>query len=277
MPYTWFIRVPGLVHLPRSRPDGPARAGRRRPARRRGRGLAGPAGSSPGPHGAGPGPRSPWWPCSGPWRRAGRAAPGVGSMPTTFGRRWTARSPRTTPARSWWTCRSASTSSRRAAANPDAQAILMATDDGHPRAVTYSSWVPSKTIAAISTTVLLPAQPGAARLRQVGRRRSRRPGRPADPARRLAAGVAARARPGPVPVPVGHRLPLRLPGGRGLGLPARRSRRVAATPECWAAGSGPTPARCTGRSCTAGPAGRSISRSGRGAPSSASLAHVTAR
>ena len=33
--------------------------------------------------------------------------------------------------------------------NPDAQAILMATEDGHPRAFTYSSWVPSKTLAAI--------------------------------------------------------------------------------------------------------------------------------
>jgi hypothetical protein len=33
--------------------------------------------------------------------------------------------------------------------NPDAQAILMATQDGHPRAFTYSSWVPSKTLAAI--------------------------------------------------------------------------------------------------------------------------------
>ena len=33
--------------------------------------------------------------------------------------------------------------------NPDAQAILMATEDGHPRAFTYSSWVPSKTLTAI--------------------------------------------------------------------------------------------------------------------------------
>ena len=33
--------------------------------------------------------------------------------------------------------------------NPDARAILMATEDGHPRAFTYSSWVPSKTLAAI--------------------------------------------------------------------------------------------------------------------------------
>ena len=33
--------------------------------------------------------------------------------------------------------------------NPDAQAILMATEDGHPRAFAYSSWVPSKTLAAI--------------------------------------------------------------------------------------------------------------------------------
>ena len=33
--------------------------------------------------------------------------------------------------------------------NPDAQAILLATEDGHPRAFTYSSWVPSKTLTAI--------------------------------------------------------------------------------------------------------------------------------
>ncbi len=33
--------------------------------------------------------------------------------------------------------------------NPDARAILMATEDGHPRAFTYSSWVPTKTLAAI--------------------------------------------------------------------------------------------------------------------------------
>jgi hypothetical protein len=33
--------------------------------------------------------------------------------------------------------------------NPDAQAILLATEDGHPRAFTYSSWVPTKTLAAI--------------------------------------------------------------------------------------------------------------------------------
>jgi hypothetical protein len=32
---------------------------------------------------------------------------------------------------------------------PDAQAILMATADGHPRAICYTSWVPSRTIAAI--------------------------------------------------------------------------------------------------------------------------------
>jgi hypothetical protein len=33
--------------------------------------------------------------------------------------------------------------------NPDARAILMATEDGHPRAFTYSSWIPSRTMAAI--------------------------------------------------------------------------------------------------------------------------------
>ena len=33
--------------------------------------------------------------------------------------------------------------------NPDAQAVLMATEDGHPRAFTYSSWVPTKTLTAI--------------------------------------------------------------------------------------------------------------------------------
>jgi NAD(P)-dependent dehydrogenase (short-subunit alcohol dehydrogenase family) len=33
--------------------------------------------------------------------------------------------------------------------NPVAQAILLATEDGHPRAFTYSSWVPSKTLTAI--------------------------------------------------------------------------------------------------------------------------------
>jgi hypothetical protein len=33
--------------------------------------------------------------------------------------------------------------------NPVAQSILMATEDGHPRAFTYSSWVPTKTLSAI--------------------------------------------------------------------------------------------------------------------------------
>ncbi len=33
--------------------------------------------------------------------------------------------------------------------NPDAQAVLMATEDGHPRAFCYSSWVPTKTLAAL--------------------------------------------------------------------------------------------------------------------------------
>jgi hypothetical protein len=33
--------------------------------------------------------------------------------------------------------------------NPDAQAILMATADGHPRAFCYSSWVPTKTITSL--------------------------------------------------------------------------------------------------------------------------------
>ena len=33
--------------------------------------------------------------------------------------------------------------------NPDAQAILMATEDGHPRAFCYSSWVPTKTLTAL--------------------------------------------------------------------------------------------------------------------------------
>jgi hypothetical protein len=33
--------------------------------------------------------------------------------------------------------------------NPDAQAILLATEDGHPRAFCYSSWVPTKTLAAL--------------------------------------------------------------------------------------------------------------------------------
>jgi hypothetical protein len=32
---------------------------------------------------------------------------------------------------------------------PDAQAILMATADGHPRAICYTSWVPTRTIATI--------------------------------------------------------------------------------------------------------------------------------
>jgi len=33
--------------------------------------------------------------------------------------------------------------------NPDAQAILLATEDGHPRAFTYSSWVPTRTLTAM--------------------------------------------------------------------------------------------------------------------------------
>jgi len=35
--------------------------------------------------------------------------------------------------------------------NPDAPAILMATADGHPRAFCYSSWVPTKTVAALQS------------------------------------------------------------------------------------------------------------------------------
>ncbi len=35
--------------------------------------------------------------------------------------------------------------------NPDAQAILMATADGHPRAFCYSSWVPTKTLATLQS------------------------------------------------------------------------------------------------------------------------------
>jgi hypothetical protein len=33
--------------------------------------------------------------------------------------------------------------------NPDAQAILLATEDGHPRAFSYSSWLPTKTLTAM--------------------------------------------------------------------------------------------------------------------------------
>jgi hypothetical protein len=33
--------------------------------------------------------------------------------------------------------------------NPDAQAILLATEDGHPRAFCYSSWVPTNTLTAL--------------------------------------------------------------------------------------------------------------------------------
>jgi hypothetical protein len=35
--------------------------------------------------------------------------------------------------------------------NPDAQAVLMATEDGHPRAFCYSSWVPTKTLATLQS------------------------------------------------------------------------------------------------------------------------------
>jgi hypothetical protein len=35
--------------------------------------------------------------------------------------------------------------------NPDAQAILLATEDGHPRAFCYSSWVPTKTLTALQS------------------------------------------------------------------------------------------------------------------------------
>jgi hypothetical protein len=35
--------------------------------------------------------------------------------------------------------------------NPDAQAILLGTEDGHPRAFCYSSWVPTKTITALQS------------------------------------------------------------------------------------------------------------------------------
>jgi hypothetical protein len=35
--------------------------------------------------------------------------------------------------------------------NPDAQAILLATEDGHPRAFCYSSWVPTKTLTTLQS------------------------------------------------------------------------------------------------------------------------------
>jgi hypothetical protein len=35
--------------------------------------------------------------------------------------------------------------------NPDARAILLGTEDGHPRAFCYSSWVPTKTITALQS------------------------------------------------------------------------------------------------------------------------------
>ena len=111
--------------------------------------------------------------------------------------------------------------------NPDAPAILMATADGHPRAFCYSSWVPTKTVAALQQpSVLLAAQQGPARLRQDAGADRGGPGGPADPARRLAAGVAAESQPRPVSVPVRNRVQVRLPGGRGVGLPALRSLRV---------------------------------------------------
>ena len=124
MPYTWFIRVPGLsifreadrmallglvgaALLAGAAVDWLAQPG--------GPGAEGVVGPPEGGVWVPPGRRSRWWRCSGRWRRAGQEAQeGFRPCPPRW-RRWTARSPPTTPTRSSSTCRSAATSSRNGA------------------------------------------------------------------------------------------------------------------------------------------------------------------
>ena len=213
MPYTWFIRVPGLSIFREA--DRLALLGLVGAALLAGRGgrLAGPAAGLAGDPGGGGARRA--------WRRAGRVPRGPPAHAHHVPGAGPADRRRSLAARSWSTCRSGWTTSRPMASSRPSQAILMATADGHPRAICYTSWVPTQTIAATAhhpfyvqlnqAQLGLSAGPGAG---------LEGPGGPADPARRLGRGVAARAGPGPVAVPVCYRLPLRLPGRRRLGLPA---------------------------------------------------------
>ena len=128
-----------------------------------------------------------------------------------------------------------------------AQALVMATKDGHPRAIAYVSRIPNSTLAAIKkhafysyliktqhftfAPVTVPAHRGGPAVvapvgqesvvlhtadRRPGRRRA--PGRP-DAAYRVGRGLVLK--PGYCAIFAPDRLPLCLPGGQRLGLPPR--------------------------------------------------------
>ncbi len=130
-----------------------------------------------------------------------------------------------------------------------ARALLLATEDGHPRSISYTSWVPARTIKGITShafyTVLVQAQhaipiapdipcwaglPDAAGLLGPAHLQARpqpdhpgaagrgQAGRP-EPEHRLGAGVEGE--PGGHPLPGRDRFPSRLPGGRRHRVPAR--------------------------------------------------------
>ena len=99
--------------------------------------------------------------------------------------------------------------------------LLLATADGHPRAISYSSWVPARHRRGHRRApVLPPARRGPARAAQFARAAGRRPAGRQRPGYRLGAGVvpAAAGRP---PVPDRDRIPFQLPGGWRFRLPAR--------------------------------------------------------
>ena len=112
------------------------------------------------------------------------------------------------------------------------ESMVLATADGHPLADGYASRIPSTTLAGIAQrpfyAALLKLQTGVAagHLRAAARGA---PQRAAD-ARRMGARLGAQPRHPAVPapslaVPARHRVRLRLPGGRRLGVPARLGRR----------------------------------------------------
>ena len=140
MPYTWFIRIPGLSVFREA--DRLALLGLVGAALLAGAAvdwLARPAG-----------PRPVFvlsWRCSARWRRAGREPPGAPAHahrvpgPGPADRRRSLGLDRG---------RRAVRAGQRPVLRPGAgpEAILMATADGHPRAICYTSWVPTQTIAA---------------------------------------------------------------------------------------------------------------------------------
>jgi hypothetical protein len=150
MPYTWFIRVPGLSIF-------------READRMTLLGLVGAAllaGAAVDwlaqPRGGRAGQRRPWaWPVIavvavlGALEAGWSGNPGgVPSMPTTLAaldRPIAADHSRSVVVDVPFGCYVVP----QWGENPDAQAILLATEDGHPRAFCYSSWVPTKTLAAL--------------------------------------------------------------------------------------------------------------------------------